>query len=69
MTYRACYWQSEDEQSELVLTLPEDADKSDSNLLVLAVAEAQKVDMLPPAVSGSAIADFRERLIIGDWTA
>ncbi len=41
-TYRAAYWISDDEQAEVVLTGPEQADLPGADLLAAARAEAAK---------------------------
>lgn len=57
-TYRAAYWTSEDRQGEVVLTSPEQARLSDSDLLSAARDEARRAGL---DLSTGEIA-------IGDWT-
>lgn len=71
MTYRACYWVSEDGQGEIRLTAAEDADLPDDSLMRLAIREAKDigltaaVDREPHQLTPS---QLREGLRIGDWT-
>lgn len=55
--YRACYWQSDDRQGEVVLTSEDHADLSDDDLEAEARAEAARAGL---DLSGG-------RLVIGAW--
>ena len=72
-TYRACYWQSPDGQSEIVLTLPEHETMPDSVLLEMAVTEAMNACIAAhdAARCDDALMSYnalRAGLRIGPWT-
>ena len=58
MIYVAAYWLSRDKQTEVVLTRPEDSDKSDDELLDLALEEAEKTGLEIGC----------GKIVIGPWT-
>lgn len=57
-TYRACYWLSDDRQSDVVLTREKHSDRSDAMLVALALIESVKAGL---DLSGGT-------LEIGEWT-
>jgi hypothetical protein len=66
-TYRACYFVTDNPQSETVLTLPEHAHLDDCALTAEAMAEAERADLVGehPRVPYQELLDG---LTIGDWT-
>lgn len=66
ISYRACYYQTPDGQSETVLTAPEHAHMTDDDLLTEALACAEGAGLIGshPKIP---LEDFVGRLRIGEW--
>lgn len=60
MTYRAAIWTSADRQSEIVLTTPEDAELTTSELLAAAQREIESTGLQR---------EDGDDLYVGEWSA
>jgi hypothetical protein len=67
MQYRACYYHSANGQNEIVLTVPENTELSDSELVQLTIQEAHTADIVGEEWPRIPLDELKAGLRIGPW--